>query len=365
MDLRRLRPIFEETGPFVTVHLEVGRTTATGQEEQESRWTRVRHDLERADVTSAAIADIGERVRENTHLPGEVRRTIVATPQRVVFDDVQSGHSARPEVLDHGELPDLVAWIAGEDQALPFVLAVVDREGADLEVHRAVSRPAEDRESVEGETFHITKVPQGDWAQKQFQQAAENAWQHNARLVAEDVRSLARTHGTKAVLVAGEVRARAEVQHALDEHGLQELGTVVELESGGRAAGASAEAMWAEVHERLAELAAAADADVAQRLDEARGRGEGAATGLQEVLAALAKAQVDRLVVDLDALRDQVAVPGDHEGLALPEPAASAAQLPADRALVAAAALTDARLTLLPAAMAHGGGVSALLRWAD
>jgi hypothetical protein len=365
VDLTRIRPVFEQTGPFVTVHVEVGRTTPTGQDEQESRWTRIRHDLEHAGAEADLTATIGERVLENTHLPGEVRRTIVATRERVVFDDVQPGRSAHPEVLDHGDLPDLAAWLAAEDQAVPFVLAVVNREGADIEVHRAVAKPPQDRETVEGETFHITKVPQGDWAQKQFQQTAENVWHHNARLVAEEVRSLARTHGTRAVLVAGEVRARAEVRHALDQHGLQELGAVIEVESGGRAAGSSDEALWAEVQQRLAGMTAAADAEVANRLDEARGRGEGAATGLDEVLGVLAKAQVERLVVDLDAVRDEVVSPGRHPGLALPEPAASAEQLPADRVLVAAAALTDAQLTLLPAAMARGGGVSALLRWAE
>jgi hypothetical protein len=49
----------------------------------------------------------------------------------------------------------------------------------------------------------------------------------------------------------------------------------------------------------------------------------------------------------------------------LPELAASADELPADRVVVAAAALTDAALSVLPAAMARGGGVSALLRWSD
>ena len=50
---------------------------------------------------------------------------------------------------------------------------------------------------------------------------------------------------------------------------------------------------------------------------------------------------------------------------ALPASAQDATGLPADRVLVAAAALTGADLTVLPAAMTHGGGASALLRWDD
>jgi hypothetical protein len=72
---------------------------------------------------------------------------------------------------------------------------------------------------------------------------------------------------------------------------------------------------------------------------------------------------VDRLVVDLAALGERTIRPKDHPGLPLPEPAASAADVPAGRALVAAAAMSGAQMTLLPKGMSHGGGVAALLRW--
>jgi hypothetical protein len=266
--------------------------------------------------------------------------------------------------VDVAPLPDLASWIETEDQAFPFVLAVVDRVGGEVSAYRGPARPPVDQETVTGQTYYITKVPEGDWAQKQFQQTAENRWHENAALVAEAVRAAAAPCAARAVLVAGEVRARSEVVkalHALD-HG---LGPVVEIEAGGRAEGASQEALWDEVHTRLRELVAAEDAEVAARLDEGRGRGEGVATGVDEVLGALVMGQVERLVVDLDVLADKTVSPGQHEGLPLPSPAVHARELPADRALVAAAALTGADLTVLPASMAHGGGASALLRWDD
>lgn len=56
----------------------------------------------------------------------------------------------------------------------------------------------------------------------------------------------------------------------------------------------------------------------------------------------------------------------------LPEPALEADELPADRVVVAAAALSSSSLSLLPAelipALAGAGnaeGVAALLRWSD
>jgi hypothetical protein len=362
VDLDRVRPVFEEPGPYLSLHVDVSRTDEHGADQVESRWTTIRHELERASLPPALVAELEAAVHENTHLPGEVRRTIVAAGGRVLLDDVQSGHNPHPEVVDLAELPDLAPWIDVEDQAYPFVLAVVDRTGGEVSAYRATSRPPVETESVTGETFYITKVAEGDWAQKQFQQTAENRWHENAQLVAEAVRDAALPHRACAVLVAGEVRARAEVVKAVADldHG---LGAVLEVESGGRAEGASQEALWHEVHERLRELVAASDADVSARLDQGRGRGAGVSTGLDEVLDALVQGRVEELVVDLEVMSEVAVHPGQHQGLPLPEPAVSADQLPADRVLVAAAALTGANLRVLPASMAHGGGVSALLRW--
>src|SRR5262249_22987024 len=162
--------------------------------------------------------------------------------------------------------------------------------------YRAASRPPVDEQAVTGETFYVTKVAEGDWAQKQFQQTAENRWHENARLVAEAVRAAALEVSAKGVLVAGEVRARADgakAIHALDAG----FDQVIEIESGGRADGASEEALWGEVHERLRGLVSAADADVAETLDAGRGRGEGVATGVDAVIDALVRGQAERVVL--------------------------------------------------------------------
>ena len=365
MDLTRLRPVFEHSGPYLTVHAEVGRTTETAGAQQQSRWTTVRHELERAHADDRLVSEVGRRLQENTHAAGAVRRTLVATGDKVLLDDVQVGETHWPEVLDRDELPDLAAWAAAEDRAIPFVLVITDRTGADVQAYRALAGGLAEQETVTGETFHITKVPQGDWAQPQFQQTAENAWEQNARLVAGEARTLARRYGAALVLVAGEVRARAEVTRALESHDPGSIGTVVQVESGGRAEGSSEEALWDEVRAYLAAAEREADAEVAGLLDEARGRGEGAATGLDEVLEALRKSQVDRLVLDLQALSERTVTAADLDGVPLPEPAASSDDLPADRALLAAGALTGARLTVLPNSLARGGGASALLRWSE
>ena len=164
MDPERLRPVFEEPGPFVTLHVDVSRNDEHGNDQIESRWTTVRHELEHASVPDDLVERIGSVLRENTHLPGEVRRTVVAARDRIVLDEVQSGHNPHPEVVDSAPLPDLAGWIDVEDQACPFVLAVVDRTGGDVRTYRATSQPPVAEKSVAGETFYITKVAEGDWA---------------------------------------------------------------------------------------------------------------------------------------------------------------------------------------------------------
>lgn len=364
MDLDRLRPVFEETGPYLTLHVDVSRNDENGAEQLESRWTSIRHQLERAALPDALMDELDGLMHEKTHLAGEVRRTIVAAGGRVLLDEVQAGHNPHAEVVDVADLPDLAAWIDVEDQAYPFVLAVVDRTGGEVAAYRATTQPPVGEQSVTGETFLVTKVSAGGWAQKQFQQTAENRWQENARLVAEAIRKAVLTNRAGLVLVAGEVRARAEVVSALQDLD-RGLDPVVEIEAGGRAEGASEEALWAEVQERLRERVAALDAEISARVDEGRGRGTGVATGLDEVLDALVQGQVDTVVADLEVLAETEVEPGRYQGLPLPAPAVEARRLPADRVLVAAAALTGARARVLPASMAHGGGVSALLRWDD
>jgi hypothetical protein len=365
MDLTRLRPVYEHDGPYLTVHAEVGRATQDAAAQLDARWTTIRHELEHRGVPAGLVSDIGDRLHENPHAPGEVRRTIVAAGDEVLLDDVQIGHSHWPEVLDQGDLPDLTGWLGMEERAIPFLVVVADRTGADIDVHRALSKPTAEHETVTGETFYITKVPQGDWAQKQFQQTAEDSWQHNAREVADAVRTLARRHRPRAVFVAGEVRARAEVTKALEESDPEPLGQIIQLESGGRGAGASSEAMRHEIRAKLAELERTADAEVAAELDRVRGQGAGGAAGIEQVLDALAQHQVERLVIDPAALSEKVVHPKDHVGLLLPPTAAEADELPADRVLVAAASLSGAEISLLPSSMSHGGGAAALLRWAE
>ncbi len=361
MLLGSLQGLYAEKGPFVSAHVDVSRDTEDARQQLTSRLTTLRHELEHDGVDEKTITALTDRIAEQTSVPGEVHRYLVAADGRVVFDDVRGGHSSYPESCSVGPLPDLAAWVHQVDGETSFLLVVADREGADLDLYRAASHPEVEHREVEGDTFHITKVHVGDWAERSYLQGVEEKWKHNAREVAEEIRHVCRSERPRVVVVAGEVRARAELREALDGLSVE----VEEIESGGRAAGTSDEAMWTDVRRVLAALEADDERRLTEQLAEATGRGTGVAQGLEEVLDAFVQGKVERLVLDLDATRDARVSAERRAGLALPTSAAEDTDLPADQLLVALAAATGAEVSLLARDQSGVDPATALLRWDD
>jgi hypothetical protein len=358
MRLDAVRPLLEREGPFVTVHLDVSRNTEDARQQLDARLSNVRRELEEAGVPADVVDRLEERLREQTHLPGQVRRTVVACGGDVVLDDVRAGDSSWPEGTSVGPLPDLAGYVAMADGEVPFVVALVDREGAEVEAYVAPGGPPAAQDEVQGDVVHIRKLSVGDWMEDKVQQAAENAWARNAELVAERVRELAREHVAKLVFVAGDVRAVGEVAGLLEGEHLD----VRPLEHGSRAPGAAMDPMWQEIRASLGADEAHADVDTVQELERGAARGTGVARGLDQVLDSLVRGEVDRLVLDLQAARELSVTPKEHPGLALPPAALEADSLPADQVLVAAAAATSAAVSTLPRELFHDE-VAALLRW--
>jgi|GEM_PF-1444845 len=367
MRLDQIRAVLDHPGPYISLHLDVSRASEDARQQLDARWTRARHELEHQGVTGPVLVELEERLREPSHLPGVVRRTIVATPDEVVLDDARAGGSAWPETVAVGPLPDLAGWLTQVHGSLPFVIVRADRAGADIEVYLSPGGHAAETTSVEGDTFDITKLPQGDWAQDKYQQRAENTWHANAQLVAEQVHELQIRYRPRLVVVCGDVRARSDLADLLS--GLR--ATVAVVDSGGRAAGTSDEALWGDVRRLLDEDRARETEDLLQVLARGAAIAEGVVTGPDRVAEALVKGEVERLVLDLQEAHATTVDPADHPGLALPEPVLTAGPLPADQVLVAASALTGAEASLLPHEVdlpqefALASGVAATLRWDD
>jgi Bacterial archaeo-eukaryotic release factor family 2 len=360
MNLAGIQHLYHHDGPFLSLHLDVSREAEGVTKGVESGWNSVRRELMGLGADESLVERVGELVRKPTGIPGPARRSVVAEGDAVLFDDVRMGDGAWPEVTTVGPLPDVSGWVAQVDGEFPFLLVVADREGADVDVYRSLSQQEHQHRSVQGQTLHINKVPGGEWAE--LQHSTEEVWRRNARSVAESALSAAKQYGAKLVLLAGEVRARAEVQEAIGSGGTVE---VVEIESGGRAAGSSSQALWREVEIALGQQWQQRRQHVRDRLQEQSGQAHAVARGLRDVLGALVRGQVERLVVDLGAAHEQTVAPSDYPGLVLPSAAFDGQRLAADQTLLAAGAATDAEVTVLPSSSIGGDGVAALLRWGD
>ena len=359
MQLTAVRDLVDRPAPFVTVHAEVGRPAEDAVQQLETRWNTIRRTLEGEGVDPGLVEEIGRRLHEMPPAPGEARRTIVAAEGDIVFDEVLPGSVRIEETAEVALLPDLAGWVATAARQLPFCLVVADREGADVSFHSGLADTDPESDAVDGEEHQLHKVPGGGWAHRRMQQSVENTWKENAQEVAKAVTSGVRRLPLRLVIVAGDQNARQKLQESLD--GLTV--PVVHVEAGGRAAGASEEALWSEVEVVLARFEAEADLEVAERLAAVEGQQGRAVRGLGEVLDALTRGQVETVVLDLQRARDLTVDPSAHPGLPLPEGAAG--ELPADRVLLAAAAATSAGVTVLPAEQSGPEGVAALLRWDD
>jgi hypothetical protein len=362
MQLSTLQDVYAHPGPYVTVHLDVSRNTEDATQQVEARWTTARHALERDGVEPKLVEEIGRRLQEPTEMPGEVRRTLVAAGDQILFDDVLAGSSVWPEVVvTCGDLPDVSAWLHQVEGQVPFLLVVADREGADLDFYRALTRNESAHSAVEGSALHIHKYQGGGWSHRRFQQRSENQWENNAREVAEEIRGAVTRHRPRIVVLAGDERARTFIAGSLDGLPCE----VVQVSAGGRAEGASTEALWDEVRQVLAHVEAEDQRELTGRLEEKWGQGNGAVLGVDDVMRALVQGKVDTLIVDLQKASEIEVDVTRFPGLPLPEQAASRKDLPADQVLVAAGAATDTAIAVLPSTQTKGPGVAAMLRWDD
>ena len=367
MDLSALRPVFDSSGPYTTVYVDVSRDAEDADHQIDIRRRDVESQLGDHDLPEEIVAEIGRRIAEPSGLAGAVRRTIVAGKDGVLLDEAQAGVEDSPRVVDHGALPDLLDYLAAGDRAVPFVLAVADLTGADVSSYTAARKAAVDSESVTGETYYISKLDGvGAEMENRVERLAEENWQATARKVADEVMSQSRAlPGSPLLLIAGEVQGRTELAAALEHVDAGTTERLVHVEAGGRAEGASDEAMWAEIHDKLNRAAVDRDADLGSSLSMARGRDEGSREGASDVLEALAKAQVQDLLIEPSLVADEMVDPSAFPGLPLPVGAAALTQQPLDRVLVAAACLSGAGVSVVNAGVAGPIGVSALLRWTE
>lgn len=356
MDSATFQTVYAAPGPFATVLVDVSHDE-TGEHAHALRVRAACEQLGEQGADEAVVKRLADHLGELVRQPSPVARLVVANAEGVLYDEVVAKQVDRT-VATWAPLPDLAHWVEHVDTRVDFVLALVDHAGGDVAVmHSDVPEPQDER-SITGETEHVHKVPTGGWSALRYQRETENVWAQNAELVAAEITKRVR-EGHGLVLLAGDPRSKALVREALGDLPMD----LVDLESGTRAEDGGGEAMQQAVREVLMDEIVGRRVEWVHELRERLGRGESVATGVRDVAAAFVRGQVETLLLDPAASAELELAPAQHPGLVLSPATPVEEPVRADLALVAAAAHTDAAVSVLPSRVMGGAPVAALLRW--
>ena len=359
-----LEPWLDGRGPVVTVWLPTPSATDEARERLRLEWKNVRDRIAEAPPAETLAALDEATADPSLHAEGHSVVLYGRGDDVALVPMADEVEGARAHVA---ALPHLSPLIVARQGAVPHLVVITDRVGADI----AVVGPAgaADTEAVEGETEHITRSAPGGWSQRRFQQRAENTWERNAADVADTVDRLRREVGARLVVVVGDERA---VQF-LTDHASAELASVLEVVVGaGRNDAPPSDGVPDDVARLVATVAAADTVDVLDRFGAARNAGGpgAAADGPVQTMEMLSQGRVDVLLVAVDEADERTACIDLATGQLAPdatplrELGLDPVEAPLVDAAIWAALRSGAAVHVVPA---HGtnaprAGVAALLR---
>ena len=293
MQLDWLTSHVPEGDDIVTVALDATRDSEHGYQAVLTRWRDIRRSLEGRGVATRTLDHVDEQIRVPTHVAGKHGRVLVVGPEGVVIDRVL----AQPPVADAGTLGvDPFALAAVADDTVAYLLAEIDRTGADLTLqqHALMEYEAGDElDSVEGEHDVINKVRRAGMASRRLQSRAEDSWERNAETVAGELSRIVSERHPELLLLTGDVRAVSLVRERLSSEAAA-IATV--LDGGSRSAGVNEQAFDRKLGEALDIFRARRREEVLDRFRQEEGR-EGTATqSMDDVVTALARGQVEELI---------------------------------------------------------------------
>jgi Bacterial archaeo-eukaryotic release factor family 2 len=283
-----LQPIFEAPGPFLSLYLAAGGDVENAAQRLELRWKSARGDLQERGVPIGVLAAVGPLV-EGGHAAAATLAAIVSVDGAAYHARLPSP-PAREVLARWGATPYALPLLAHAQSQIPFVAVLASRGAAEIV---AKLPDGERSEQVEGEQGpHLTRSKPGGWSQPRYQHRAEVIWERNASEVADALTRLVDETHPRFVAAAGDVRALQLLREQSPKR-VQELIRVVggELPSLDPVLDKAAELVEAEVRGDAGALLG--------RFAQEQGRGPGglATEGTGATLAALARSQVEVLLV--------------------------------------------------------------------
>lgn len=367
--LQKFADLYRLPGPWCTAYVDAGTGTVDTLEAGDVRAGNTRAQLEAQGAAAADIDAMEQALQPATGMPSPVSRFVLVHGGKTEVNEVLPGELVLPERMVLEPVPDLLPLVKHRPEDLPYVVAEVSRDHGEIRLYRAGAGAPRSVQEVEGESEHLHKFHGGGWSELRFQHHTEDVWRRNADEVAVEIDRVASSSGARLIVLAGDIRARGLVKENLSEAGRALLS---EVDSHTHTAGADSANLEDQVKQHVAEVWAAEQQTVLDRLAVREGQANPeAAHGVGAVVHALQQAQVELLIFDDAALSGRTMLALDAEpwiATAKEEalPAGILGEVPAPAALLRAAALTDARILLVPGPVLPAGvHIAALLRWSS
>jgi hypothetical protein len=365
--LKEYADLYRLPGPWCSAYVDAGTGTVDTLEAADVRPGNIRAALEAQGASPADLDAMEQALQPETGVPSPVSRFVLVHQGKAELNEVMPGDRAGAERISVDPIPDLLPLVKHRPEDFPYVVAEVSREHGEIRLHYAGAGAPVSTEEVQGDTEHIKKFQGGGWAHLRFQHHTEDVWRRNADEVAAEIDRVVGNSGARLVVLAGDIHARRLVQEQLSKAS-QALVSVVDSHT--HTAGADHSLLEDQVNQRVAEQWATEQQEIMERLATQEGQANPeSATGIGAVVHALQQAQVEVLIFNDAALSERTLLALDAEPwIATAEEESLAANIvgkvPAPAALLRAAALTDARVLLVPGpVLPQGVDIAALLRW--
>jgi hypothetical protein len=348
MDLKFLRPLYRDTGGWLSVYLDTSRNRQAKDTGNlvALRWRTAREQLSAAGADAATLAAL-EAVLTDASVP---------VPGRVAFARAGEVALSRPlrmepeqPVTEVGPLPEVMPFLAQYQPPVPRVQVTATRDGGSVVpvygngdgsagFGGSSGRPQPQPEhagqvrSVDS-PWPVHKAASGGWEKGHYDRSVEHSWAEGAKSLAQLVQQAAKEVSAEYLVVAGDARGRSLL--------LDQLSTVL---------AESVIMVDAEIAADSPELAAAAESVIMERT----AREDAAQLGEWRRLHAHGRA-VEGLPAVVQALREGRAAEVFVPRQPLPGPAAgSTAGGPGESAGAGDAAVPE---TAVPGTALPGTGV--------
>jgi hypothetical protein len=359
LDLGDLHDLVSRSGPFVSVYLPLDHAVEDAPRQNELRWRALRREVE--DDASPSALEAIDRLVADAHRLASDELAVLATGDDVVIIEGIEGSRATKGTALVGATPRLVPLVASRQRAVPYVVALVDRRGADL-----IAVPRGGRVELEEVALSDAASERKLRMRGRQQARAESGWEEGAEAIAAEVQALAERTGARLLVIGGDDRNSNALHDALPGDTFE----IVRHTGESRAAGSEGD-LHDELRRLVHDVAARDSVAVLEKLREELGQEDRAVEGADDTIAALARGQVDLLLVHDDADDDRSAWFGEAFG-ALTRHRTELQEIGVDEphearlvdALVREALLTGAGVRVVPRAGGPAEGIGALLRWA-